>query len=294
MGAQKCFKYASRHFYWMTMRSDFKDYIRRCHLCQMKKQPTTLPNGLVIPLPLPREPFSSISIDFAELFPRDNRKELILVWLDRFTGFTYLIRLSQNFTAVETAHILIERIFSVHGSPTSIVSDRDPRFTSCFCQQFMTNIKIDLNIATAYHLQTNGQRERQIRTVRQCLRNYVNPKGTKWTRHLSHVQTAINATPGHSTTLSPFESVFGRRINLLPSIKLLPTAIPSADDLASQIMNNQQLARNALPKARARQTRTSAKRRKEGPPSTSGTTEVTLRSELYGHKIERNHNPLGP
>ena len=25
MGAQKCFKYASRHFYWMTMRTDFED-----------------------------------------------------------------------------------------------------------------------------------------------------------------------------------------------------------------------------------------------------------------------------
>ena len=136
--------------------------------------------------------------------------------------------------------------------------------------QFMANIKIDLNMATAYHHQTNGQTERRIRTVRQCLRNYVGPKGTKWIRHLPHVQTASNAAPGNSSELSPFEITFGRIINLLPSVKVLPTAVPSADDIASQIMKNQQLARTALQKARARQTTTSQKRRKEGPPITPG------------------------
>ena len=214
--------------------------------------------------------------------------------LDRFTGFTYLIPVSQNITAVETANLLIERIFSVHGFPTSIVSDRDPKFISRFWMQFMANIKIDLNMATVYHHQTNGETERRIRTVRQCLRNYVSPKGTKWVRHLPHVQRAINAAPGDSSERSPFEITFGRIINLLPSVKVLPTAVPSADDIASQIMKNQQLARTALQKARARQTTTSQKRRKEGLPITLGKTGVTLRSEPYVHKIGRKHKLVGP
>ena len=158
----------------------------------------------------------------------------------------------------------------------------------------MANIKIDLNMATAYYHQTNGQTERRIRTVRYCLRNYVNPKGTKWTCHLHHVQTAINAAPGDSTRLSPFEWVFGRTINLLPSVKVLPTALPSADNIAPQIMKNQQLARNALQKARARQTNSSEERRKVGPPIIPGTTEVTRRSEPYVHKIGRNQKLVGP
>ena len=148
----------------------------------------------------------------------------------------------------------------------------------------MANIKIDLNMATAYHHQTNGQTERRIRTVRQCLRNQVNPKATKWTRHLPHVQIAINAAPGDSTSLSPFEFVVGRTVNLLPSVKVLPTAVPSTDYIASQIMKNQLLARNALQKAKARQTKTSEKRRKV-PPIVPVTTEVTLGSEPYVHKI---------
>ena len=74
----------------------------------MNKQPTTLPDGVVTPVPVPRELFSSIAIDFAEPFPSDNKKELILMVLDRFTGFTYRILVSQNITAVETANIVIE------------------------------------------------------------------------------------------------------------------------------------------------------------------------------------------
>jgi len=128
----------------------------------MNKQPTTVSEGSVTPLPVPREPFSSLAIDFAGPFHHDSNKDLILVVLDRFSGFTYLIPVSKNITAVETATLLIERVFLIHGFPTSIVSDRDPKFTSRFWIQLMANIKIDLNMATAYHHQTNGQTERRI------------------------------------------------------------------------------------------------------------------------------------
>jgi len=74
----------------------------------MNKQPTTLPDRVVTPVPIHRELFSSIAIDFAGPFPSDYKEELILVVLDRFTGFTYLIPVSQNITAVETTNLHIE------------------------------------------------------------------------------------------------------------------------------------------------------------------------------------------
>ena len=85
--------------------------------------------------------------------------------------------------------------------------------------------------------------------------------------------------------MSPFESIFGGTINLLPSVKVPPTAVPSADDIASQIMKNQQRARNAHQKARVGQTKTNEKRGTDGPTIIPGQTEVTLRSKPYVHKI---------
>jgi len=72
------------------------------------------------------------------------------------------------------------------------------------------------------------------------------------------------------------------------------TAVPSADDIASQIMKNQQLTRTSLQKARVPQTTTSQKRHKVRPLVTTGKTEVTLRSEPYIFKIGRNPRLLGP
>ena len=60
--------------------------------------------------------------------------------------------------------------------------------------------------------------------------------GSKWIGHLSHVQTAINSAHGASFEQSLFERTLGRIINLLPSVKVLPTADPSANSIASQIM----------------------------------------------------------
>ena len=76
------------------MRSDFRDLILSCHLCQMNKQPSTLPDGVLIRLPVPREPVSLMTIGFAAPLPSDNKKEVILVVLNRFTGVTYLIPVS--------------------------------------------------------------------------------------------------------------------------------------------------------------------------------------------------------
>ena len=59
-------------------------------------------------------------------------------------------------------------------------------------------------------------------------------------------------------------------------------------------MKNPQLARTAVQKARAHQTTTSQKRRKEEPPITPGKTEVTLRSEPYVPKIGRTQKLVGP
>src|SRR3989337_3920579 len=189
---------------------------------------------------------------------------------------------------------MINRIFTVHGFPTSVVSDRDSKFPSRFWQQLMKNIQIDLNMATAYHHQTNGQVERKIRSICQCLRFYVGPKGNNWIKHLPHVQLAINAAPGDSTDKSPHQIRYGRDIRLLSSISVRPTAVPSADDIATEIMKNQQLARNALKKARARQTSYSGHRRKEAESITSGQTDVILKSLPYAKQLGKSHKIVGP
>jgi len=78
---------------------------------------------------------------------------------------------------------------------------RYTKFTSPFLMQFLAYMKIDTKLATAYYHLSNGHTEGRIITIHQYLRNFINPKGTKWTRHLSHNQTTLHAAPDDSSEL---------------------------------------------------------------------------------------------
>ena len=61
-------------------------------------------------------------------------------------------------------------IVRLHGVPVSIVSDRDPRFTSRFWESLQKALGTKLHFSTAFHPQTDGQSERTIQTLEEMLR----------------------------------------------------------------------------------------------------------------------------
>ncbi|XP_073139055.1 uncharacterized protein [Henckelia pumila] len=58
------------------------------------------------------------------------------------------------------AELYIKEIVRLHGIPVSIVSDRDPRFTSAFWKSLHTSLGTKLLFSTTFHPQTDGQSER--------------------------------------------------------------------------------------------------------------------------------------
>jgi len=65
-------------------------------------------------------------------------------------------------TVAKLAEIYIEQVVSLHGIPSSIVSDPDPRFTSKFWESLQAALGTKLRLSSAYHPQTDGQTERTI------------------------------------------------------------------------------------------------------------------------------------
>ncbi|XP_050887986.1 uncharacterized protein LOC127093125 [Lathyrus oleraceus] len=58
------------------------------------------------------------------------------------------------------AELFIRVIVKFHGVPLSIVSDRDPRFTSRFWESLQEALGSKLRLSSTYHPQTDGQIER--------------------------------------------------------------------------------------------------------------------------------------
>ena len=56
--------------------------------------------------------------------------------MDRLTKSTHFLPIKETYKLDKLADIYIREIVKLHGIPTSIVLDRDPRFTSRFWRAF--------------------------------------------------------------------------------------------------------------------------------------------------------------
>ncbi|MBW0534574.1 hypothetical protein O181_074289 [Austropuccinia psidii MF-1] len=109
-------------------------------------------------------------MDFPTQLPLSNNFDSILVIVDRFSKMAIFIPTYRSITALDLAQIFISHVFSKHGLPVSIVSDRDSLFVSSFWTQLCQQLKISRDLSTAFHPETDGQTERVNQTLEQYLR----------------------------------------------------------------------------------------------------------------------------
>ena len=89
------------------------------------------------------------------------------------TKSAHFLPIQMNYSLGQLAQLYVDEIVRLHGEPTSIVSDRDPRFTSLFWGGVQKALGTRLDFNTAFHPQTNGQSERTIQTLEDMLRACV-------------------------------------------------------------------------------------------------------------------------
>ena len=76
--------------------------------------------------------------------------------------------------------LYIKEVVRLHGIPASIVSDRDPRFTSRFWTSLHRALGTKLKLSSAYHPQTDGQTEWTIQTLEDPLRACIIEQQGSW------------------------------------------------------------------------------------------------------------------
>ncbi|MBW0564720.1 hypothetical protein O181_104435, partial [Austropuccinia psidii MF-1] len=134
-GQEKTLKLINRDFYWASMNQFIKDYVSSCHKCSRNKNIHHKKFGLLKPLLILSGPWNSLSMDFITQLPLSNKFDLILVVVDKFSKMAIFIPTCGKITALDLAQIFISHVFSKHGLPVSIVSDRGSLFVSSFCTQ---------------------------------------------------------------------------------------------------------------------------------------------------------------
>ena len=196
-------------FFWPRMRKAIQQYVQSCQQCQLAKMPNRRTAGLLQPLSIPSLRWESVSMDFMTSLPTSARgNDSIMVVVDRLTKRAHFIPMKSTHTAAQVAQHFVKHVFKLHGVPKSIVSDRDPRFTSDFWRAFWTNLGTTLDMSSANHPQTDGQTERVNRVINEMLRAMVSD-GRGWEEQLPLLEFAYNSAPSASTGMSPFMADLG-------------------------------------------------------------------------------------
>jgi hypothetical protein len=105
----------------------------------------------------------------------------------------------------------------LHGVPKTIVSDKDPKFTSKLWKGLFKGFITNLNFSTTYHHESDGKTKGMKQVIEDMLRMYVMGKPSKWEYYLHLVEFAYNIGYQESLNISPFEALYGRKCNTLVS-----------------------------------------------------------------------------
>ena len=203
-------------------------------------------------------------MDFVGPFPLVNGFDYIWVVLCRLTSLVHLIPLTTTTTAAQLAPLFMNNVVRLHGLPDTIVSDRDPKFTSLFWTETHRLLGVKLAKSTAFHPQTNGASERMIRKVSQVLRTLVRPDQLDWPKHLPTVEFALNSSVCASTGFAPFELTYGYIPRTIQSVG--DTTFAGVQDFADDARDMVVRAHDALIASRVEQTHQANQRRRGDDP----------------------------
>ncbi|GKE03358.1 putative reverse transcriptase domain-containing protein [Tanacetum coccineum] len=140
-----------------------------------------------------------------------NGHDTIWVTIDHLTKSAHSIPIRETDSMETLTRLYIKEIVSWHGVPISIISDRDSYFTSRFWQSLQSALGTQLDISMTYHLETDGQSERTIQTLKDMLRAYVLDFVNGWERHLPLVEFSYNNSYHASIKATLFEALYGQK-----------------------------------------------------------------------------------
>ena len=155
-------------------------------------------------------------MDFVVGLPRSQRgNDAIWVIVDRLTKSAHFLPIRRTHSLEKLAELYVNEIVRLHGVPVSIVSDRDPRFTSSFWKSLHRAMGTKLTFSTAFHPQTDGQSERTIQTLEDMLRACILDFKGSWEKHLPLVEFSYNNSFHASIGMALYKILYGRKCRSL-------------------------------------------------------------------------------
>nr|GFB75797.1 transposon Ty3-G Gag-Pol polyprotein [Tanacetum cinerariifolium] len=167
-GSTKMYYDLKQHFWWSGIKQDVATFVSRgSHF--------------------------SIFRSFGFYEDTQRRHDAIWVVVDRLTKSAHFLPIRKDYSVSKLAEIFQQEIVRLHGTPSAILSDRDPRFASRFWKGLQKAWGTRLKLSTAFNPQTDGQTERN------------------WGDYICLVEFTYNNSWHASIMCAPFKMLYGRK-----------------------------------------------------------------------------------
>ncbi|GKF39965.1 putative reverse transcriptase domain-containing protein, partial [Tanacetum coccineum] len=177
-------------YWWPNMKADIATYVSKCLTCAKVKAEHQRPSGLLVQPKIPEWKWDNITMDFVTMLPKTSQGyDTIWVIVDRLTKSAIFTPIRETDPLDKLARIYLKEVVARHGIPKALGTS--------------------LDMSTAYHPKTDGQRDRTIQTLKDMLRACVIDLGKGWVNHLSLVEFSYNNSYHASIKAAPFEALYG-------------------------------------------------------------------------------------
>ena len=131
-GQNKTLELVHRRYSWPSLHADVQQFYKSCVTCMRSKPQCHKSYGSLKQLPIPEQSWNSISMDFIKKLPLSSRFDTILVIVDQLTKQAIFIPAHDTITSIDLACLFVLHVFSKHGVPFYVISNRGSEFVSNF------------------------------------------------------------------------------------------------------------------------------------------------------------------
>jgi transposase InsO family protein len=156
-------------------------------------------------------------MDLITGLPKHNGKDAILMIVDHECLWAAVfLPCATTITRLGITQLYMDHVYKWFGLPMKVISDRDPQFTSHFGRSLSRQLKINQNLSSAFHPQTDGISERKNQWIKQYLRLVTSASPEDWTHWLAMAMAVHNNRKNETTGLLPNQILLGYELMLQP------------------------------------------------------------------------------
>jgi hypothetical protein len=203
-------------YFWRGMVKDIERIIKLCKQCKEYKVSRVIdhPAKALEILSI----FHRIGLDLVfglPLTPEGYKGLLVIIeFVSKYVWATPI----KSKNAEEIAEKLLEYI-SLFGPSMEILSDQGTEFNNKIVEQLLKATGVVHRVTSAYNPRTNGQTERMNHVLIESLAKFTGENNLDWPKWLPFVLLSYRTKVHSSTGFTPFELMFGRKMNGFDSWK---------------------------------------------------------------------------